>query len=77
MEKLFQLNRIGVWITMDKRNLLQKLEQLQVKSINDFKTQDEIVTWSNKVAPILEKVYPFVIFRESLFISDKYVLFSS
>ena len=41
---------------MHKRNLLQKLEQLQVKTINDFKSQDEIVTWSNRVAPILEKV---------------------
>lgn len=41
---------------MDKRDLLHKLEKLQVRSINDFKTQDDIVAWSNKIAPILERV---------------------
>lgn len=41
---------------MDKRILLQKLEQLQVGSITDFKTQPEIVAWANKVAPILDNI---------------------
>ncbi len=41
---------------MDKRVLLQKLEQLQVASINSFKYQSEIVSWANKIAPVLERI---------------------
>jgi hypothetical protein len=43
---------------MDKRVLLQKLEQLQIASINDFKDQPEIVSWANRIAPILERINP-------------------
>ena len=41
---------------MDKKVLLEKLEHLQVNSSSDLKTTQEVGSWGNKVAPLLQLI---------------------
>jgi hypothetical protein len=43
---------------MDKKELLKKLEALfKIKELKEsFKTQEDAISWANKVAPILKFV---------------------